>query len=876
VESSRRIASSRLRLLRAFVLVALAGGMLPETTRASSPRWFDTSTTFETGFYPEAFYPHAALSADLDGDGRVDYVASNFWFPKNVSVLFGDAHGFSEPAVVAIGDASTGVDVADFDGDGLLDIVAANTGSNYQGTTVSLVRGLGMRAFAPFQTFPAVTGPSALAAADFTGDGKPDLAVAGYGHLGQGTTIALLRNNGAGGFLAPVPIAVGAGPSDLEAADLNEDGRVDLVIARENQRVTILLNSGAGAFAAPVSYTTMDQAWAGDFYANAATADLDRDGDLDVLYSSTRTQIDPDFGAICVFENLGGGLLGNRRYIVLPRYLGGAVDMAIADVDANGWLDMISAHTGNGGWVAMRATGAFTFEPGIEYAGGNDPMQVDAADTDRDGDVDALVLNRYSLTLGVHLNEGSGTFIEPGGTDLEPLCGEMDAGDIDGDGDLDVVSSYAYAGGGGLSVVRNDGTGAFAPRENYAGPRGAMSPQFDDLDGDGDLDLVWAFDATSPPYDFAVRRNDGNGSFSPATIWPVGTCGTGDLATMDVDQDGDRDVLLTDWLGCTGGDSPWVWIRRNNGDATFAPPYQLTYETSPKEMAPADFDGDGKEDLATVHADGVKTVRALGGGAFGPPITYAVPDAPYVIAAGDWTGDGLPDIATGNLRDAWEGTISLFPNRGDGTFMAPTTWTASFSTDVTSIGLLQGADADLDGDLDILLMSYGAQDVVVFENGGNGSFARQGRYVIGAAPAEFRCLDFTGDGQPDLAAVVGLPPSNLPRRLVIAKGLPASSVAVEDVASPSQPDRGFARPNPFHQATEIVFSVASRGLVEVSIFDVSGREAAKLLGGVFGAGTHSVVWDGMRATGDPASAGVYFALIRTPRSRTSVRLLMTP
>jgi hypothetical protein len=844
---------------------------------APAGRLFDTSTTFVTGSYPEGFYPHASRVADLNGDGRPDFVASNHWFTPNVSVMLHDADaGYLAPNFFTIGDASIGVEVADFTGDGLPDILASNTGSNYQGGTVSLLRNLGGGSFAPHQVFPAVAGPTEIAAADFDNDLDIDAAITGYGHNGQGTQIAILRNNGLGGFLAPVLLTVGNGPSDVEAGDLNADGRPDLIVARDTFKLTVLMNTGTGAFAPPVDYVAQDQQWAGDFYANAEMADIDRDGDLDILYSSTRTQIDADYGAICLLKNQGDGTLGNRSYIILPRYLGGAVDIAVADVTNDTWLDLLSAHTGNGGWVVTPSLGGGAFGTGFEYAGGNDPMKIAAADADADGDLDALVLNRYSLTLGVHLNDGSGVFLEPGGRDLEPLCGWMDAGDIDADGDPDVVSSYAYAGGGGLSVIRNNGNGTFTPRQNYVGPRGAMTPRFDDLDGDTDLDLVWAFDPSSPPYDFAVRLNDGNGNFGAAVSWPVGTCGTGDLITMDVDTDGDRDVLLTDWLGCVGIDSPWVWIRRNNGDATFGPPYRLVYVTDPKEMSAADFDGDGKDDLATLHADGIKIVRQLTDGLFGPPAEYAVPDPPYVLVAGDLNGDGAPDAATANIRGAWEGTISVFLNDGQGALGIPSTIRSAFSTEVSPIGQIYAEDADLDGDRDLLLMSYGGQDLSVYENDGQGGFALQGRYVAGAAPGDYRCLDFTGDGKPDLGAVIGLPPANLNRRFVVARGIQL------DPAQVGEPEAGPAAilasrgPNPFSDFTRLGYALAARGPVRLAIYDVSGREVASLIDGVHGSGDHIVTWDGTDASGTRLAAGVYMARLDTPGGTMGLRLVWMP
>ncbi len=372
-----------------------------------------------------------------------------------------------------------------------------------------------------------------------------------------------------------------------------------------------------------------------------------------------------------------------------------------------------------------------------------------------------------------------------------------------------------------------------------------------------------------------MRLNTGAGTFGAATIWPVGTCGTGDLITMDVDSDGDQDVLLTDFLGCTSFDSPWVWIRRNNGDATFANPYVIVYDTSPKEMAAADFNGDGRQDLATIHANGLRIVRALGNGQFSPYEPHPIVDSPHGLIAADLSGDGAPDVATANIRGAWEGTISICMNDGSGALGAPVTIRSAFSTSVSPIGQLVAEDADLDGDRDLMLMSYGGQDILVYENDGNGGFALQRRYVIGAAPSDFRCLDFTGDGRVDLGAVIGLPPANLNRRFVVAGGIQRDPADVQTpgIRSGSQLLTASGA-NPFRDFTELTFSTSARANVRLTVHDVSGREVAVLLDGTLGMGEHAVSGDGRSRSGDRLPAGVYLARLSTPVGTASARLVL--
>jgi hypothetical protein len=140
--------------------------------------------------------------------------------------------------------------VGDFNGDGKLDI--ALTGGGYGMNTVNEVmillgNGDGTFSLAPNSTFATGNDPWAIVAADFNGDGKLDLAIANQG----GSTLTILLGNGDGTFTpsSGSPVAVGRNPYALAAADLNSDGKLDLVVANStDSTLSILLGNGDGTF----------------------------------------------------------------------------------------------------------------------------------------------------------------------------------------------------------------------------------------------------------------------------------------------------------------------------------------------------------------------------------------------------------------------------------------------------------------------------------------------------------------------------------------------------------------------------------------------------------------------------------------------------
>ncbi len=737
---------------------------------AAAQQSFASWSGFEASRQNLARFPYASTLADLDNDGDVDAAFAHSG-SASVTVIRNQGGGaFGVPQVHAIANPSQCVIAADFDGDGWRDLVAADHGNNGEGTRVSLLRNTGT-SFAPAVHFLTGTGanlgPAGLAAADFDADGLVDLAVANYGFLGQGSTVALLRNNGAGGFAPAVAFAAGAGPWKLSAGDLDGDGDIDLAVARDQRRISILRNQG-GSFAAPEMYTVLSGS-SSDAYRQLDLSDVDRDGDLDVLYVSNGL-----YGAVgpvvALYRNPGNAVFGAAESIPLDVFSSSPTALRVTDVTGDGWPDALVAE--HQGWSFLPGNGTGGFLAARLMRAGQSPIAIDAADMDNDGDVEPVVTNRDSLELTVHWNDGNGNLPVPPTYAAGSLANSMATGDIDHDGDLDVAVTYGYTGAGGVLVLLNQGDGSFGAALNYAGPRAAMRLKMRDLDGDGWLDLLWA-DAASP-YDFNVRLNLGNGSFGAVTTWPVHTCGSGDVEAFDVDNDGDLDVLITQYLGCAGGSGNYkALLCKNQGNALFDPPSILTTYLNTEIIGHGDLNGDGNEDVV-LTSDGVEVYLGNGDGTFQPRQRFATDWGAKHLVVADLSGDGVLDLATYNFGDTTSGSggesLSVLLGNGNGTFQPRVIYAASYSPDLGNPKGLRAVDVDADGDLDLVGGNYGSNDVSLFVNQGSGAFAAQVRFGAGMTTLDVDAADFDGDGRVDVLALVGTPPSATTTAIAFLQG----------------------------------------------------------------------------------------------------------
>jgi hypothetical protein len=289
-----------------------------------------------TSFQPTVNYavqgPAAMLAvADLNADTKLD-LAVALQNTRNIAILLGNGDGtFQASRAYDAYDktpGNTNVDglaVGDFNGDGKPDIATGNYNTN--DTSVLLGNGAGGFTFA--NKYPVSFGPKAVVVADFNADTKLDLAVAGSDSWGGVPGISLLLGNGDGSFQPETRFFNGVMYGRLQVADLNADGKPDIV-GTANKGLIVLLNTGNAA-------NLFQTATYPGTNLGMSLADFDNDGDLDVVMPA---------GASIVYVQLGNGngtFQTRYQQVNLAPLAGDAIASAAHDFDGDGKIDLALA-----------------------------------------------------------------------------------------------------------------------------------------------------------------------------------------------------------------------------------------------------------------------------------------------------------------------------------------------------------------------------------------------------------------------------------------------------------------------------------------------------------------------------------------------------
>jgi len=316
------------------------------------------------------------------------------------------------------------------------------------------------------------------------------------------------------------------------------------------------------------------------------------------------------------------------------------------------------------------------------------------------------------------------------------------AADLDGDGDEDLVVANQY--GGSISILKNYGNGAFAPRNDYAaGPNISYWPisvTAADFDGDGDKDLAITLffeDIITPTHRISILKNNGDGTFASPLYYAIGNPYPWAIVAADLDGDGDQD------LAWTKGNSH-ISVMKNIGNGTFSEVSDFAGGSGISSIIAADLDGDGDKDLVMTGA----VLLNDGTGCFPSAVNYTAGPSPSSVFAADLDRDGDQDLAVTNNGS---NTVSILKNNGDGTYSSA----VSYVTGDISPQSVVAADLDGDGDKDLAITNsavvYPHSMLSILLNNGSGVFSSAITFGVGDSPWSLIAADLDGDGDQDLA-----------------------------------------------------------------------------------------------------------------------------
>jgi hypothetical protein len=343
---------------------------------------------------------------------------------------------------------------------------------------------------------PAGRYPWALAAGDFNGDGKLDLAVTNNNTLGVLGRVKVLLGEGSGVFQPPVGYRVGVGPDSVATGDFNGDGKQDLVVVNEREphgsgRLSVLLGNGDGTFQPQVKYGNGGR----QPPVRVAVGDFNGDGKL---------------------------------------------DLAVANIAVRGKRGFVGILLGNGDG---------TFQAAIQNPASKSPAYIAVGDLNGDGRLDLVLADECAIDCTTFattalLGNGDGTFQVTWTSKIKFTPGALALGDFNGDGKLDLAETDSS---GQLGIRLGNGDGTFQERVNYPAGNGPDLIAVADFDGDGKLDVAVTNRGSSGSV--SVLLGKGDGTFQPPSNYPLNLVAEPiEMVAVDVNGDKRPDLVVTDYF----------------------------------------------------------------------------------------------------------------------------------------------------------------------------------------------------------------------------------------------------------------------------------------------------------------------------------------
>ncbi|MCB9882349.1 MAG: VCBS repeat-containing protein [Planctomycetes bacterium] len=630
-----------------FVALAFAMGF----TRAQTPEPYgfegvprylavDAVQNVITGFGA----PRIAV-ADLDGDGDLDLLrVRETETSLDVIHVVNGVPVRVQSLVTTLPSGTQDVVLADWDGDSVLDaVVLAAEFATQPGTFVCVFPGRPDGTFAATTPFLVSARWSRASVADLDGDGRDDLLLF---QAWQATAFDVLFGGSTSGAVRTQRYTASSRVAAVHAADLDGDGDQDVVAGVQGGAMSVYANDGLGNLTAAQTLSP------GGSLFDLVLGDLDGDGDVDVLASTLVQQVGVEVEA---FPNDGTGRFGTFLGSVVSTFPSATDGMRLRDVDADGVLDLVTALSSSnyGDLLTARGNGALGFR-----------------------------------TIDVR----------------EDAVEDFDVFDLDGDGRLDVVTGDVRA-----IPICADGSffGTTPTSLLLPTPIVGVRPVFLDANGDRATDVVTvAYDPSGPPYELVVQLADGSGGFLPEQRFTVSNAQFSNLLATDLNADGFTDVLTV------GGG--FVVAFLSDGQGGFSGSIQTTTGPVGYRVGEGDLDGDSLPDFVlTDRRSGTGMILySRGDGTFDTQ-NFTFDCAPGDVWIFDANGDGLRDVVYG---DRCNGLPSVAINLGSRAY-AP----IRPLSNAQQAGI-DGTLAQLDGHGPLELVTHARYEVAVFQQGTSGAW----------------------------------------------------------------------------------------------------------------------------------------------------------
>ena len=700
--------------------------------------------------------PVSLVRTDIDSDGRLDMVFASAASDAVVILRQTSRGGFDATRLIDVDlGAPTSVGAGDLDGDGDTDIVATASASGtlllvFQENGGDFISNrVGLRAGGTLKR------PVFVDVADVNGDGRMDLVVADA-DPDEPRLRVFLRGEVAGyTIIVAPPLPAGNLPEVVSAVDINGDDVPDLVAAGVGFVATYVQNDTPEMFDGPQVLDVPDSHLRAlsvmDFDGNAGVDILAADRAAGLLRVATQ---EPD-GTFLLAEPLADDLLTRPT------------DLAVGDFDDNGVMDLVIADEGEATAgiagqtvVLMRdASGGFFHDSLVrtvsEGAALPSAAAVTVGDFNADGSLEIATGDQalrevalYSLGLPGSLTDA---VIAAEGQSV-PSPAALCVADLDGDGLPDVVTANQF--NNDLTLFQQGPAGLFSSRRVaiplVLGARAPVAVAAADLDGDGLGDLVVG-NVTSDDLSVLFQESDGSFGIRSTRLAAEGFIAPSSVALADIDGDGRVDVVA----GSEFVDQA-RWFR-NGGEGEFVDGGALTGDAvaAPISVCADDMNGDGLTDVVvTTRVENLAIffqTRADDSVQFAEPVSVNLPAtaSPLELVTADVDNDGRVDILSSSLGE----TALYYSRQLDGGDFNTIALSPGSAADPTS---LAAGDINSDGRLDVVLGAVGpaGSSLEVVVQGDEVDFSDAHRRFLESpsmlVPVGLSVEDLDGDGEADI------------------------------------------------------------------------------------------------------------------------------